>query len=223
MNIHQGGQLYDITIPLSSGTLCFPGDQPPCITRHTDVMCGDPLTMSHLSMGCHVGTHIDAPRHFLAGGLMVDELSLDTFYGPAEVVDCRTQPIITARYLQSLSIPKGCHILLQTNNSQLLHHPSFHEQYTVLSPEGASYLVSLRPLSIGFDYYSLDPLVADKGYPAHMVLATAGLSVFVCLNLLNVPNGDYIFSGFPLPLQGVEGAPVRAMLWKRGNDLKDCS
>ena len=92
--------------------------------------------------------------------------------------------------------------------------PAFHDSYTVLSPEGASFLASLCPLSIGFDYYSLDP-PESEGYVAHMIFAAAGISVFVCLDLLNVQEGAYLFAGFPLPLQGAEGAPVRAMLIER--------
>lgn len=212
MNKFPGTRIYDITVPLSIGTVCFPGDQPPSLTRQTDVRCGDTLTTSYMTIGCHVGTHIDAPAHFLAQGQTIDELPLETFYGPAEVVDCRKQTEITPRYLQSVSISRGCHILLQTDNSQLLQLPSFQENYTVVSPEGASYLASLCPLSIGFDYYSLDPPVSDTGYAAHMVFATAGISVFVCLDLLRVREGRYLFAGFPLRLQGAEGSPVRALL-----------
>ncbi|MEC4674798.1 MAG: cyclase family protein [Nitrospirota bacterium] len=214
-HILEGKLLYDITVPLSSGTVCFPGDLPPSITRQSDVVNGDSLTASYLKIGCHVGTHIDAPCHFLAGGLTVDALPLETFYGPAEVVDCRNQMVITAAYLQSLSIPPARHILLQTDNSALLHQPSFHENYTVMSPEGASYLCTLCPLSIGFDYYCLDPLASDKGFPAHMIFATAGISVFVCLDLLNIQEGQYLFAGFPLRLEGAEGSPVRALLIER--------
>jgi len=165
-----------------------------------------------MSIGCHVGTHIDAPGHFLADGLTVDKLPLETFYGPAEVVDCRGQAVITPTYLQSLPIPKSRHILLQTDNSTLLHRPSFHENYTVLSPDGAAYLCTLFPLSLGFDYYCLDPLMSDKGFAAHLIFATAGISVFVCLDLLNIQQGQYLFAGFPLRLEGAEGSPVRAML-----------
>ena len=212
---HQEGKLYDITLPLSSKTVCFPGDHPPCITRQTDVRCGDPLTSSHLAIGCHVGTHIDAPFHFLSEGLRVDELPLETFYGPAVVLNCRNQTVITSSYLQSFFIPETRHILLQTDNSELLTQPSFRENYTVVSPEGASYLSTLRPLSIGFDYYSLDPPASDTGYAAHMILAKAGISVFVCLDLLRIQEGCYDFAGFPLRLGGAEGSPVRALLIER--------
>ena len=35
---------------------------------------GDPVTMSQVTMSCHSGTHIDAPRHFFLDGAGIDEL-----------------------------------------------------------------------------------------------------------------------------------------------------
>jgi len=204
--------LYDITLPLSPDTICFPGDRPPRLTRLTDVAWGDEWTASELRIGCHVGTHIDTPSHFLEHGMTLDKLPADTFYGPAELVDCRNSAIITEHHLRSSLIPLGSHILLKTDNSSLLHQTAFCEKYTVLSPEGARYLITLNPLSVGFDYYSLDPWEPEQGSVVHTILAIAGISVFVCLDLLNVPKGPYVFAGFPLALKGAEGSPVRAML-----------
>jgi kynurenine formamidase len=38
-----------------------------------------------LSIGCHIGTHVDAPAHFVRGGLTVDQLPAKHFFGPAIV------------------------------------------------------------------------------------------------------------------------------------------
>ena len=43
---------------------------------------------SALALGCHVGTHIDAPLHFLADAPAVDDMPLDRFVGPALVLRC---------------------------------------------------------------------------------------------------------------------------------------
>jgi arylformamidase len=40
-----------------------------------------------LTSTLHVGTHLDAPAHFLSGGKFIGELSLDFLIGPACVVD----------------------------------------------------------------------------------------------------------------------------------------
>ena len=35
----------------------------------------------------HMGTHLDAPRHFVTGGLTIDQIPLEWLYGPGVIVD----------------------------------------------------------------------------------------------------------------------------------------
>lgn len=205
-------QLFDITLPLSEHTVVFPGDPLPLIQRVSDLQQGDALTTSTFAMGCHVGTHVDAPAHFLSTGKLLEELPLECFYGPAQVLCQQGNPVVEQAQLERISIPLGHHILLKTDNGSLLSKKTFSEEYCTLSVAAAEYLCKLNPLSIGWDYYSLDPVGHPESFPAHTVLAEAGIPVFVCLHLVNVPPGQYWFAGFPLRLEGVEGAPVRAVL-----------
>ena len=50
----------------------------------------------------HIGTHVDAPYHFIADGKTIEQLALDVLVGPAQVVelpeDCR---LIGAAELES--------------------------------------------------------------------------------------------------------------------------
>lgn len=205
-------QLIDITLPLSSGTLVYPGDSPPDIQRVSDLNAGDVLTASRFTLGCHVGTHVDAPAHFLAQGKMLDELPLESFYGPAVVIGIQGKPSIEKADLEGFSLPRQYHILIKTENGVLLNAKTFSEKFCTLTTEAAKYLCQLNPLSIGWDYYSLDPVTSSETFPAHRVLAQADIPVFVCLNFRGVAEGSYGFSGFPLRLEGVEGSPVRAIL-----------
>jgi arylformamidase len=68
--------LYDLTLTISPTTLTYPEDPSPAISRTTDLSQGDSLTASHLSLNCHVGTHVDAPAHFIAHGATLEELGL---------------------------------------------------------------------------------------------------------------------------------------------------
>ncbi len=208
-------QLFDITLPLSEHTLVYPGDSPPLIRRVSDLEQGDSLTASTFSLGCHVGTHVDAPAHFLAYGTLLEDLALECFDGPALVIRQQGKQSIEKTDVEALSIPTQHHILLKTDNGFLLHQKTFSKEYCTLSAEAAEYLCERRPLSIGWDYYSLDALTSPETFPAHTVVAQANIPVFVCLNLLDIEEGPYWFSGFPLRLEGVEGAPVRAILSRK--------
>jgi arylformamidase len=209
MELHR---CIDLSLALSPDMMRYPGDPAPQLQTLASLEQGDPLTVSQLTINCHVGTHVDAPAHFLASGATVDQLSLEHFYGAARVVQVGGTGPITPADLNDMTSAKQTHILLKTGNSALLSGPTFEPSYRTLTAAAAEGLVALQPLSVGFDYYSLDP-PAGTIYPAHLILAQAGIPVFLPLRLAEVEPGDYLFVAMPLPLVGVEAAPVRAVLF----------
>lgn len=205
------GRLIDITLPIRPGMPLYPGDPAPVVRQLASLDRGDKLTLSEVTLGCHIGTHVDAPAHFIAGGATVDALDRSCFAGPAVVLDLTGKSAITAADLHVQSVPRGRHVLLKTDNSALLRSGPFDPAYCTLSVAAAEALLALAPLSIGFDYYSLDP-PSERDFPAHVAVARAGRPVFVCLDLSGVPAGAFTFLGFPLAVAGVEAMPVRAFL-----------
>jgi arylformamidase len=207
--------LRDLTLPLGPNTPLYPGDPAPALERVSDLARGDALTASELRLNLHVGTHVDAPGHFLAGGALVADLPLERFCGPARVLDLRGRKRIEPADLAAQAPPRAQHLLLRTDNAPLLRGP-FTPSYAHLSREAAEYLAGLEPLSVGIDYYSVDPPDAPEGFPAHLALARAGVPVFVCLDLGAVEPGAYRFTALPLPLCAAEASPVRAVLFPAG-------
>jgi arylformamidase len=204
---------FDISLPLGPGTPTYPGDPQPFIDRVTDARRGDRLTTSRFALGCHVGTHVDAPAHFLPDGASIEDLGLHHFMGPAVVIEVVGRRVVTASDLSGLPIPNRCHVLIKTDNSRLLDGGAFSPDYSYFRPDAIEVLCERDPLSVGIDYYSLDP-VDSPDYPAHAALAARGLPAYVCLDLRRVSAGAYSFAGLPLRLQGVEACPVRAILWR---------
>jgi len=203
----------DISLPIKPDMLLYPGDRPPLLRRLSSLELGDLLTSSELSIGCHVGTHVDAPAHFCRGGATIDQLSIRHFVGPAIVVETPGTNRIEAADLIKSNIPSNHHVLLKTDNSLHLHTSEFRPQHCCLAPEAAQYVLSFDPLSIGFDYYSLDP-PSECAFPAHTLVANHGVPVFVCLDLSEVRPGPYEFIAIPIPVVGAEGMPVRALIKK---------
>lgn len=203
--------MLDISLPIKPDMLLYPGDRPPSLRKLSSLELGEPLTASELSIGCHVGTHVDAPAHFCIGGATLDKLGLRHFVGPAILLEFLGTNKIEESHLASSGIPLKHHVLMKTENSLYLRDPQFKPDYCYLTPGAARYLVSREPLSIGFDYYSLDP-PSTTAFPAHTTIAERGLPVFVCLDLSAVRAGRYEFFGVPIPIQGAEGMPVRALL-----------
>ncbi len=206
----------DISLPIDDRLVVYPGDARPAVRRLSSIAEGDPLTASELTIGCHIGTHVDAPSHFLAGGLCLSELSLAHFHGPACVLDLAEARAIDCEAVKAaLDAAKPCaqhHIVLKTRNSSFLGESAYREDHSYLTPEAAAVLLGLSPLSIGFDYYSLDR-TGDDDFPVHKAVARQGLPAFVCLDLRRTAPGQYYLCAFPLNAPGLDGMPVRALLF----------
>ena len=140
---------------------------------------------------------------------------LTAFIGLAAVLDLTdAEREIDAARIARERLPRDSVLLLKTRNGPLLSRPDFAEDYVHLSEGAAAALLSARPKAIGVDYYSLDPATSET-FPAHRLCARAGTPVFVCLDLRQAAAGtDYLFAGLPLNMPALEGAPVRAMLWR---------
>ncbi len=209
--------LYDISLPLHPSLPVWPGDPPLRLERLAQMDRGDPANVSFWAATVHVGTHIDAPDHFLNNGVTVEQLPLERFLGPAWVLDVPHHVTrITRAVLEDLPWPEEpvARVLFRTRNSlwwrQGLQH--FRQDYVALDPDAAQALVARGVELVGIDYLSIAPF--EDPTPTHRVLLEAGVVILEGLRLDHVPPGRYILACFPLALQGAEGAPVRAVLWK---------
>jgi len=45
------------------------------------------VNAQYIQTSNHMGTHLDAPRHFVTGGMTIDEIPMDWLYGPGVIVD----------------------------------------------------------------------------------------------------------------------------------------
>ncbi len=71
----------DVSTPLRDGMIHWPGDPECKITRVNRMEDGAVCNLTHLSMSAHTGTHMDAPRHFIADGILVASKVNDTGEG----------------------------------------------------------------------------------------------------------------------------------------------
>lgn len=204
---------YDITLPLSPNLPVWPGDPPIELERIARMEDGAPANVSRLAGTVHIGTHIDAPRHFIADGATVDTLPPDLFIGRAVVVDLTEAEAITAAVLEAADIPpRTRRLLLKTRNSALwaAEERAFREDYVAVTPDGAEWLVRHGVRLVGVDYLSVAPYTDPV--PTHRILLGAGVVILEGVNLAAVPPGRYTLYCLPLRLQGAEGAPARALL-----------
>jgi kynurenine formamidase len=191
----------------------------------------------------HIGTQIDAPAHFFADGLSLEQMPVRNFIAPLAVIDisqrARTD-VDTAVTIEDIKnwekkygrLPKGSAVFMYSgwdakvndakafinmDRANTMHFPGF-------SPEAALFLASERNVvGIGVDTVSLDP-GNDKTYKAHKAWLAAGKWGVECVaNLKQVPPvGATVFVGAS-KVGGATGGLVRLIATFPPDEMKTVS
>jgi arylformamidase len=210
----RGEPWIDVTVPIRAGMVHYPDDPGVEIRQWKHLERGDPATVSHLSLGAHTGTHVDAPVHFLRGTPGIDELALDAMIGPARILDLPDTARITARDLAGHEILPGERLLLRTSNSiRCWNADRFVEDYVHLDASAATLLAERRVRMIGIDYLSIGG--GDDGPEVHRILLGAGTVILEGLDLSLAGAGAYDVVCLPIKILGGDGAPARVAVRRR--------
>jgi arylformamidase len=207
-----GKKFIDITIPLKTGMVHWPGDPEVKIERVSDVKDGDDATISHISMGNHTGTHMDAPLHFIKSGGSMDDLPFDAVIGKARVIEIKNENVIDKDELKKHNLSEGEIILFKTKNSSLgWGDKDFIKDYVYISNEAAEFIASTKVKTIGIDYLSIGGFEKNTK-EVHDFILGAGIWVIEGLDLSKVSEGEYELICLPIKIKNGDGAPVRAVL-----------
>jgi arylformamidase len=205
---------YDLTLPVSTRLPTWPGDPAFRMEPISSTASGAEFNVLMLHMGCHTGTHVDAPRHVAGDGPAIDVLPLDTLIGDAWV--CRFGPAvraITAVDLDGAAIPASTsRLLLATSNSSLWDSTDweFVPEYVALAPDGAEWILSHGIRLVGIDYLSIGADGPD-GLRVHRMLLETGVVVVEGLDLRQLPTGSCRLLCLPLRIEDADGSPARVI------------
>jgi len=202
-------QIYDVTRPISPAMVVWPGHPPVVLERVASIEQGHHSNLSRLAGTVHVGTHVDAPIHFVASGTDVTSLPLDVLIGPARVVELPDVDAITADSLARLDLKGVKRLLFKTRNGQL-SQDEFDAGFVALTLDAAQWVIEHGLRLVGVDYLSVERFGGDGA--VHRALLGAGVIVVEGLDLRAVPPGDYELYCLPLKLVGSDGAPARVAL-----------
>jgi arylformamidase len=204
----------DISAPLRNGMVTWPGDAPFERTSTLEIAHGDPCNLSQISTTAHIGTHMDAPRHYLDGAAGIESMPIAASIGRARVIEIRDPDMIRISELQPHRLAKDERILFKTANSgHSWASDEFQKKYVHIQPEAARYLVECRVQTVGVDYLSVGGF--ETGGPeTHRILLKAGIWIIEGLILKHVEPGEYELVCLPLKIIGGDGAPARAVLRK---------
>lgn len=202
-------KIIDISIPLSNGTVVYPGDPAVQITTFKPLKEGQ-SRLSQINMGTHSGTHIDAPAHTM-DGKEVNDLPLSNFVGSCRVLDFSdVEEKISKEDLLKKEIKSGERILVKTKNSSI-GFDTWRNDFIYLDGDAADFLAEVEIVLFGIDTWSVKQK-GSKDNRAHNSLLSKNIPIIETINLNGVSEGEYFLVCLPLKIIGVEGAPARVVL-----------
>lgn len=178
----------------------------------------NPMNVTHIDMVCHVGTHVDAPCHFIADGPSMDQIGLDRLSGPGVVcrVDAEGESVLGVEHLRDREqIDRGDIVVLRTGWAQYFGDARY-DNHPSLSIELAHWLVEREVKLVAVDMPTPDLAVERRGagfdWPVHQILLGAGILISEHVTNLEPLAGRRVEAMFaPISIGGADGGPVRAI------------
>jgi kynurenine formamidase len=236
-------EVVDLTQPLSEGTPIImlpppfantPGWKQHEISRYDDR--GPGWYWNWFEGGEHVGTHFDAPIHWITGKDKddVSQVPLRNLIGPAVMIDKVKEASENPDYLLTIDdlrafeaehgpLPTGGWLLYRTgwdaraqDQQAFLNANETGPHTPGIAIDCARWLAEESPIvGIGAETVGTDAGAAhsfDPPFPVHtFMLGGNKYGVPQLANLDRLPPTGAIFMAFPLRIEGGSGSPVRAV------------
>ena len=198
-------QHYDDEMPI------FPGLPQPSFRAIARVE-EDGYAMSEYNLLNHIGTHVDAPSHQIAGGDSLDEIALERLVTDAVTLDVSSRepgPLSGAELEPHLDkIRAGDIVFLYSNNGRHWGSEAYWTGWSYPDEEASRLLIGKGISAIGFDGPSADP-VDSTTFDLHRIWLGAGRMIIEnATNLDQLPERTPVVVA-PLKVRDANGAPAR--------------
>lgn len=206
-------KIIDLSWTLTSEMPLFPGD-PAIEVKRLRTVKSDGYQITTWQSGMHVGTHLDAPCHFLDHGGDVAGIALEKVVGQAtvihpEVVDSIITTASIAKAYQAAGVQTPI-LLVFTGWEKQRQNPRYFTAFHGFEPSLLAFLKDHHITTLGVDMPSVKFGSSDF-YGIHQALLSQGIVIIENLvNLENVPSGS-LFVGSPLKLKDFDGSMIRAI------------
>jgi arylformamidase len=190
---------------------------------------GDLFQSTVLTVHCHAFTHVDAPLHFLPGDRHIAEMPVDQWIGDAAVVDLTHVPEnseVTAADLdrKAQHVRTGDIVLLRTDwpRRASVETERFWRDAPYTGQNACDWLIQRKVKAVGYDYppdYCVRTMIFEpkkkvrrEDNTTHHAFFPVGITVIEYLtNLDRIGAPRCRFVALPLPVEGADGSPVRAV------------
>ena len=207
----------DLTLTISQKLPSFPGSPKPHFIPWSKIKT-DGYNLELLFFSSHIGTHLDAPFHFVQKGskihqippsrLITDAVLIKTVKGPNQLIT--KEDIINFEKRYEI-IEKNSTVIFATGWQKNLGKKSFFKSNPGLSSSAAKYLVSKNVNLVGIDSPSIDKGTDGKFSIHHIFSKNNILIVENLCNLEKISGIHFKLIVLPLKLKDATGSPVRAI------------
>ncbi|MEM2094824.1 MAG: cyclase family protein [Candidatus Bathyarchaeia archaeon] len=171
----------------------------------------------------HIGTHVECPFHNIKEGKKVSEIPPEVFVGEAVIFNLTHRVKsreITERDLEEAGskIQPGDIALLMTNYDEIFRPEEMQSiRYQAESPyltfEAIEWLINHEVKLVGIDFWSIEQYpIGSEGEPKHILLFKKEIPLIHSLtNLRKITSPRVFFIALPLPIEGIDSMPVRAI------------
>lgn len=214
-------KFIDLSQPLFNGM--------PRAKAHGDVkfwvdrICAGPakspieISITHMEMATHIGTHIDAAAHFYPGARTIDQYEQDRFVGPAVSIYLhREGPVpVTAKEIREAgpAIKAGDMVLLYFGYADRFREESYHA-HPYLADDAADYL-----LDVGINVLGVDTITPDMpgecrppefAFPIHTRLLPSDILVIENLGpgVKQILGKRVTVAAIPFRIEGADASPI---------------
>lgn len=173
-----------------------------------------------LVLSDHVGTHVDAPYHFVPEGVTIEGVPPESLLGPAVVLDATpfmaagrpasAETLERATRAQRVEVAPGDIAIVRVWKGRW-GDPGF-DRAKGVDELGAQWLLDRGVKAVGIDLAYFEGDLADMRRPVHMLVLGRGIPIvenLVNLDLIECPR--FTFVGLPLLIRGATGSPIRAV------------
>lgn len=199
----------DISQPLQNNIAHWPEDQP--FHYETTVTKADSgsVNIGKITTSTHIGTHVDAPFHFLNEGKRILDMDIERYIGRCKVIDVSPFPQIDEKALRSVLTSSVERLLIKT---ALPNRPErFPKDVPPITQDGAAYMAKMNVKLVGVDTPSVDR-ISSKDLSGHHALYENDIYILENVMLDHVDEGDYELIALPLAMKEADGSPVRAVI-----------
>lgn len=200
-------QYLDLSRIIEDKMPVYPGDDPTLLFQTANIK-NDHFASFRLETNMHVGTHLDAPLHFIENSKYISDYPVDIFAGKAVLIDVREIELIGLKDEYERLISEEDIVLFCTGFSEFYGTANYYSKHPILTLELAEFLARKKIKMVGLDTPSPD---RDDYLIHHKLLSN---DIFIIENLCNLekllPYDSFEIAAFPLKIKA-EASPVRVV------------